>query len=161
MEQRFPLVLKGDPPSEGLPVRVCSCPKRDTEREEKEYQEIQCPETKRRRMLRVKKLPPLPPPPPPVDEHLSAPICNENDYTIQLRIPGMTNVRNIMKQAYDTLAGEAIRIGNYQYYHPYLEEIQKKWKKQKHNSTNNIMTITFSTKAFTFFLDSLFLLNFT
>ncbi|KAK0090915.1 hypothetical protein PV325_000081 [Microctonus aethiopoides] len=111
-----------------LPVRVCSCPKRDKEKEEIERQEIQLSGCKKRKITRVKppQMMPPPPPPPPGKKHLILPMNNEMDYTIQLRIPGLHNMRNVIKSVYDTLAGEAIRNGEYQRFHPYLEELQKK-----------------------------------
>ncbi|XP_043270359.1 cellular tumor antigen p53 isoform X2 [Venturia canescens] len=98
-----------------LPVRVCSCPKRDKEKEESEN---------RLGLVRV-----------PKKRKISAPVgkkaiisgnIDTREYGVQFVIPGKENYQAVMKYAYDLLAGQGIRTGQIDYLRPYLEDLQHK-----------------------------------
>ncbi|XP_043265971.1 cellular tumor antigen p53 [Colletes gigas] len=95
-----------------LLVRICSCPKRDKKKEEAETADAQPVVKKRKLCLPVgKKIMPS------FDTHV---------FNIQLNIVGKENYLSILKYAYDIMAGQATRTGQYEFFKPYMDDILRK-----------------------------------
>ncbi|XP_017891491.2 cellular tumor antigen p53 [Ceratina calcarata] len=99
-----------------LPVRVCSCPKRDKKKEEDELPNSQ-PELKKKKVcipqesLYAKKM---------------MPSCDTHVYNVQLSIVGKENYLAVLKYAYDIMAGQASRTGQFEFFKPYMDDILHK-----------------------------------
>ncbi|XP_043506033.1 cellular tumor antigen p53 [Polistes fuscatus] len=95
-----------------LLVRVCSCPKRDKEKEENETRNGVSGPNKRKRTVTPNKnvLPSR-------DTHV---------YNIQLNIVGKENYLSVMKYAHDVMAGQALRTGQLEIFKPYMDSILSK-----------------------------------
>ncbi|CAK9795236.1 Tumor protein p73 [Anthophora plagiata] len=95
-----------------LPVRVCSCPKRDKKKEEAEVIEAQ-PNVKKRKLSM------------PVGKKMM-PSCDTHIFSVQLNIVGKENYLSVMKYAYDIMAGQAARTGQFEFFKPYMDDILRK-----------------------------------
>ncbi|XP_078053296.1 transcription factor p53 isoform X1 [Augochlora pura] len=93
-----------------LPVRVCSCPKRDKMKEESE---ITQPEVKKRKHCLSGSLKVMP-------------SCDTHVFNVQLNIIGKENYLAVLKYAYDIMAGQASRTGQYEFFKPYMDDILRK-----------------------------------
>lgn len=94
-----------------LPVRVCSCPKRDKKKEEDEVTNSQPDLKKRKVCMPGKKM---------------MPSCDTHVYNVQLSIVGKENYLAVLKYAYDIMAGQASRTGQFEFFKPYMDEILRK-----------------------------------
>lgn len=83
-----------------LRVRICSCPKRDKEKEEKEYND-KTP-LGRGKKRKVEK---------PVKKIANCDADNK-EYEITLNLVGKHNVQQVLKYCHDLMAGEILRHGN-------------------------------------------------
>lgn len=95
-----------------LPVRVCSCPKRDKKKEESEITDAQ-PEAKKRKLCV------------PIGKKMM-PSCDTHVFNIQLNVVGKENYLAVLKYAYDIMAGQAARTGQYEFFKPYMDDILRK-----------------------------------
>ncbi|XP_076759707.1 p53 isoform X1 [Xylocopa sonorina] len=95
-----------------LPVRVCSCPKRDKKKEEAEVTENQ-PDIKKRKLCI------------PVGKKMM-PSCDTHVFNVQLNIVGKENYLAVLKYAYDIMAGQAARTGQLDFFKPYMDDILRK-----------------------------------
>lgn len=93
-----------------LPVRICSCPKRDKKKEEAEVSQ---PDVKKRKICI------------PAGKKMM-PSCDTHIYNAQLNIVGKENYLAVLKYAYDIMAGQAIRTGQLDFFKPYLDSILRK-----------------------------------
>ncbi|KAK1122735.1 hypothetical protein K0M31_009177 [Melipona bicolor] len=93
-----------------LPVRICSCPKRDKKKEEAEVSQ---PDVKKRKVCI------------PAGKKMM-PSCDTHIYNAQLNIVGKENYLAVLKYAYDIMAGQAIRTGQLDFFKPYLDSILRK-----------------------------------
>ncbi|KOX80158.1 Tumor protein 63 [Melipona quadrifasciata] len=93
-----------------LPVRICSCPKRDKKKEEAEVSQ---PDVKKRKVCI------------PAGKKMM-PSCDTHIYNAQLNIVGKENYLAVLKYAYDIMAGQAIRTGQLDFFKPYLDNILRK-----------------------------------
>ena len=95
-----------------LPVRVCSCPKRDKKKEEAEIVDAQ-PDLKKRKLCMSvgKKM---------------MPSCDTHVFSVQLNIVGKENYLAVLKYAYDIMAGQASRTGQFEFFKPYMDDILRK-----------------------------------
>lgn len=84
-----------------LPVRVCSCPKRDKKKEEAEVTDVQ-PDIKKRMLCM------------PVAKKIM-PSCDTHVFNVQLSIVGKENYLAVLKYAYDIMAGQAIKTGQLEF----------------------------------------------
>lgn len=97
-----------------LLIRICSCPKRDRQKEEAELSENRTnnPVSKRKSTKHPvhsgKKMPSL------SDQHV---------YQVQLNIVGKENYLAVLKYAYDIMAGQAMKTGQYELFKPYMDKI--------------------------------------
>lgn len=100
-------------------MRICSCPKRDKDKEEDEVKGV----TKKRK---------LPQP------HLSSygkKVSTKEDvdlttYTLPpIKIVGKEAAKSVIKFAHDLMAGNALRQNAFEIYKPYLDELEKKLRK--------------------------------
>ncbi|KAI4504705.1 hypothetical protein M0802_000255 [Mischocyttarus mexicanus] len=96
-----------------LLVRVCSCPKRDKEKEENEIVGDVSGPNKRKRTV-------------PPNKMITLPSCDTHVYNIQLNIVGKENYLAVMKYAHDVMAGQASRTGQFDFFKPYMENILNK-----------------------------------
>ena len=95
-----------------LPVRVCSCPKRDKKKEEAEIGDSQANAKKRKLCISVgKKI---------------TPSCDTHVFNLQLSIIGKENYLAVIKYAYDIMAGQAARTGQFEFFKPYMDDILRK-----------------------------------
>lgn len=94
-----------------LPVRVCSCPKRDKTKEESEVDTQ--PEFKKRKLCMS------------VGKKMT-PSCDTHVYNVQLNIIGKENYLAVLKYAYDIMAGQAARTGQFEFFKPYMDDILRK-----------------------------------
>ncbi|GAB1865666.1 Tumor protein 63 [Camponotus japonicus] len=95
-----------------LLIRVCSCPKRDKLKEEET--ELSIPS---KRKLSNVALP------------SNKKMLSSNDkhvYNVDLNVVGKENYLSVLKHAFDTMAGQAIKTGQYEFYKPYMDEILRK-----------------------------------
>lgn len=95
-----------------LSVRVCSCPKRDKKKEEEELGEAQPTSKKRKLGLPVAKK--------------MMPSCDTHVFNVQLNMPGKENYLAVLKYAYDIMAGQAARTGQFEFFKPYMDDILRK-----------------------------------
>ncbi|CAK9824532.1 Cellular tumor antigen p53 [Anthophora retusa] len=95
-----------------LPVRVCSCPKRDKKKEEAEVMEAQPNVKKRKLSMSVGKK--------------MMPSCDTHIFSVQLNIVGKENYLSVLKYAYDIMAGQAARTGQFEFFKPYMDDILRK-----------------------------------
>ncbi|XP_033300393.1 tumor protein 63 isoform X1 [Bombus bifarius] len=95
-----------------LPVRVCSCPKRDKKKEEAEVTDAQ-PDIKKRKLCI------------PVGKKMM-PSCDTHVFNVQLNIVGKENYLAVLKYAYDIMAGQAIKTGQLDFFKPYMDDILRK-----------------------------------
>ncbi|KAL2717969.1 cellular tumor antigen p53 isoform X3 [Vespula squamosa] len=96
-----------------LLVRVCSCPKRDKEKEEAEAMNT-LPNTKKRKLSA------------PPNKKVMLPSCDTHVYNVQLNVVGKENYLAVMKYAYDIMAGQASRTGQFEFFKPYMDNILHK-----------------------------------
>ncbi|KAL6263581.1 hypothetical protein P5V15_006370 [Pogonomyrmex californicus] len=89
-----------------LLVRVCSCPKRDKQKEETELEPIP---VKRKLVL------------PPAKKMPSS--SDMLVYKVELNIVGKENYLSVYKHAYDVMAGQAARTGMHEFFKPYMDDI--------------------------------------
>lgn len=113
-----------------LPVRVCSCPKRDKDKEEQEFSNDSMSPLpgKKRKMTSQQFMQTIPPGKKPMLSHVS-PSSDTREYNISIRIPGKDNARAILNYAFDRLAGDFMKSGENQENQQlavYMEDIQKK-----------------------------------
>ncbi|KAL0105986.1 hypothetical protein PUN28_016008 [Cardiocondyla obscurior] len=87
-----------------LPIRICSCPKRDKSKDETE-----CTEPVKRRML---------------TSNMSS--ADKHVYKVELNVVGKENYLAVYKYAYDIMAGQAAKTGQHEFYKPYLDDILNK-----------------------------------
>lgn len=107
-----------------LEIRVCSCPKRDKQKEEGETDKLNGMPTpvggnKKRKMMVT--VPADAPPPPGKKVMVDTSICNVN-----VNVVGPEHAKAIMKYAHDIMAGAAYRTNNYELYKPWMDEVLKK-----------------------------------
>ncbi|KAK2582883.1 hypothetical protein KPH14_008959 [Odynerus spinipes] len=98
-----------------LLVRVCSCPKRDKEKEEADAMNT-LPSAKKRKLSH----------PMPQNKKVMLPSCDTHVYNVQLNIIGKENYLAVMKYAFDVMAGQAARTGQFEFFKPYMDEILHK-----------------------------------
>ncbi|XP_014475802.1 PREDICTED: cellular tumor antigen p53 isoform X2 [Dinoponera quadriceps] len=98
-----------------LLVRICSCPKRDRQKEEGESTPNNSGNnlTAKKKPIKHsahsgKKMPPL------HDQHV---------YKVNLNIVGKENYLAILKYAYDITAGQAMKTGQFEFLKPYMDDI--------------------------------------
>lgn len=96
--------------SQKLLIRVCSCPKRDKLKEEAELT------MSKRKLNNVAS--------PANKKMLSS--YDKHVYNIDLKVVGKENYLSVLKHAFDTMAGQAVRTGQYDFYKPYMDEILRK-----------------------------------
>lgn len=96
-----------------LLIRVCSCPKRDKLKEE----EAELTSVPSKRKLSNVVLP-------SGKKMLSS--CDKHVYKVDLNIIGKENYLSVLKYAFDNMAGQAMRTGQYEVYKPYMDEILRK-----------------------------------
>jgi tumor protein p73 len=90
-------------------VQICSCPKRDKERDEND---LQNPRTRR---TQEKKLVSMSPPVPPPEEDTESSVKEDhNIYSLKLDVLGEENYKSVLKYAYDVMAGYAVKTGNFE-----------------------------------------------
>ncbi|XP_012278366.1 cellular tumor antigen p53 [Orussus abietinus] len=98
-----------------LGVRICSCPKRDKEKEEAEARYAsQKPGSKKRKLS-------IPP-----GKKLMVPHTDLHPQTVQFSVPGKELYQAVMTAAYNILAGHAVRSGQFDFFKPYMDEIVHK-----------------------------------
>lgn len=95
-----------------LLVRICSCPKRDKKKEEAEVADTQ-PNVKKRKLCI------------PVGKKMM-PSYDTHVFNVQLNIVGKENYLSVLKYAYDIMAGQATRTGQYEFFKPYMDDILHK-----------------------------------
>ncbi|KOC70960.1 Cellular tumor antigen p53 [Habropoda laboriosa] len=95
-----------------LSVRVCSCPKRDKKKEEAEVLKTQSNVKKIK--LNV-----------PVGKKMM-PSCDTHVFSVQLNVVGKENYLSVLKYAYDIMAGQAARTGQFEFFKPYMDDILRK-----------------------------------
>lgn len=100
-----------------LCVRVCSCPKRDKEKEEAERQtgSLRTGVAKKRKLAA-----------PAGKKLMVAGVQDSREYTVHFKIPGKENYQAILKQAFDQLAGQAVRTGGHEFLRPYMDDLLQK-----------------------------------
>ncbi|XP_014606682.1 PREDICTED: cellular tumor antigen p53 [Polistes canadensis] len=96
-----------------LLVRVCSCPKRDKEKEENGTTNDVSGSNKRKRTVTPSK-------------KVILPSCDTHVYNIQLNVVGKENYLAVMKYAHDVMAGQASRTGQVEFFKPYMDSILHK-----------------------------------
>ncbi|XP_015119242.1 cellular tumor antigen p53 [Diachasma alloeum] len=114
-----------------LPVRVCSCPKRDKDKEEQESNDSITPMPGKKRKFNNLATQQfiqthLPPGKKPLLSHLSSPNYDVREYDISIRVPGKDNASAILNYAFERLAGRAMRTGAHQHFAPYMDDIENK-----------------------------------
>ncbi|XP_015176362.1 PREDICTED: cellular tumor antigen p53 [Polistes dominula] len=97
-----------------LLVRVCSCPKRDKEKEENDTTDDISNQNKRKRKST------------PNNKTVILPSCDTHVYNVNLDIVGKENYLAVMKYAYDVMAGQALRTGQSEFFKPYMDSILRK-----------------------------------
>lgn len=90
-------------------VRICSCPKRDKQKDEAEVNLESVP-IKRKLVTSNKKISSS-------DKHV---------YQIELNVVGKENALAVYKYAYDVMAGQAAKTGQHEFYKPYMDNILSK-----------------------------------
>lgn len=100
-----------------LQVRICSCPKRDKEKEELEATGGQRPPSKKRKSEKME------PALPPISKRVSTTNEDTAVYNLNLDILGKEEAMAVKKFAYDIMAGKALRTGQMELYKPYLNKI--------------------------------------
>ncbi|XP_018576453.1 cellular tumor antigen p53 [Anoplophora glabripennis] len=84
-----------------LRVRICSCPKRDKEKEEKEHSDnTRLPRGKKRKVEKSEKKP------------VASSDVDNKEYKLTLNIVGKHNAQQVLKYSHDLMAGEYIRHGS-------------------------------------------------
>lgn len=96
-----------------LLVRVCSCPKRDKEKEEAEVEDP-IPGAKKRKVAGSN------------GKKVLLPSCDTHVFNVQLNIVGKENYLSVLKYAYDIMAGQAARSGQFDFFKPYMDDILRK-----------------------------------
>jgi len=91
-----------------LLIRVCSCPKRDKQKEEAELAPIKTRVRTHNAMPLTKKMPSS------SDTHV---------FKLELNVVGKENYLSVLKYAYDVMAGQAARTGQHEFFKPYMEDI--------------------------------------
>ncbi|XP_071557121.1 cellular tumor antigen p53 [Temnothorax nylanderi] len=86
-------------------IRICSCPKRDKQKDEAEYEES-LSSVKRKLLTPNKKM--------SYDKHV---------YNVELNIVGKENCLAVYKYAYDIMAGQAAKTGQHDVFKPYMDDI--------------------------------------
>ncbi|XP_011880725.1 PREDICTED: cellular tumor antigen p53 [Vollenhovia emeryi] len=92
--------------SQTLLIRICSCPKRDKQKEE-DLKEV--PAKRQLVLTQNKKM--------CTDKHV---------YKIELNVVGKENSLAVYKYAYDVMAGQAAKTGQHEFYKPYMDDILHK-----------------------------------
>ncbi|XP_020288392.1 cellular tumor antigen p53 isoform X2 [Pseudomyrmex gracilis] len=90
-----------------LSVRVCSCPKRDKLKEEKELKKTS------EELIRQNS-----------GNKMSS--CDTHPYKVDISVAGKENFLSVLKYAHDVMAGQASRTGQYQAFKPYMDAILRK-----------------------------------
>ncbi|XP_057328582.1 cellular tumor antigen p53 [Microplitis mediator] len=121
-----------------IEVRVCSCPKRDKEKEEESL-------TSRGKKRKAKKIPincnnsslqSLPSfgsilPQPPPGKRILMQANKDQSINLTIRVPSKEVAKSVLENSYNILAGRAALTGDYAFYYPYMKEI---------HSTNNSLS---------------------
>lgn len=105
--------------SEKLQIRICSSPKRDKDKEEGSLASC-ASSTNPTNLSSRRKLPKklsLPTKSPSFDGHV---------YKVELKIPGKENYLQVLKCAYNILAGNAVISNRLDFFKPYMEDILRK-----------------------------------
>lgn len=97
-----------------LPVRICSCPKRDKEKEEVENKPGVHAGKKRKLSVSGGK------------KAVTPGNIDAREYTVQFKIPGKENYQTVIKHAYNLLSGQANITGQHEFLRPYMEDLQQK-----------------------------------
>lgn len=92
-----------------MTIRICSCPKRDKQKDEAELQDSV--PIKRKLILTSNK-------------KLSS--CDKHVYKIELNVVGKENYLAVYKYAYDIMAGQAAKTGQHELFKPYMDDILSK-----------------------------------
>ena len=100
-----------------LQVRICSCPKRDKEKEEAEASGVQRPASKKRKMEKTESVLP------PLGKKVCTPTEEMAVFNLNFEILGKEEAMAVKKFAYDIMAGKALRTGQMELYRPYLNKI--------------------------------------
>ncbi|TGZ33746.1 tumor protein p73 [Temnothorax longispinosus] len=87
-------------------IRICSCPKRDKQKDEAEYGEDPLSSVKRKILTPNKKM--------SYDKHV---------YKVELNIVGKENYLAVYNYAYDIMAGQAAKTGQHDVFKPYMDAI--------------------------------------
>lgn len=98
-----------------LLIRICSCPKRDKQKEESEL--ISETPGSNHNTKRKSKHPVLPP------GKKMPTSCDKHVYKVDLKIVGKENYLAVLKYAYDIMAGQAMKTGQYELFKPYMDDI--------------------------------------
>ncbi|XP_051162743.1 tumor protein p73 [Leptopilina boulardi] len=102
-----------------LQVRICSCPKRDKEKEEDESNGVTVQKVKKRKMSKLD---------PTQTNGLKKHSSFSDDTSVcrlNLEILGKEEAMAVKKYAYDVMAGKALRTGKLDLFSPYLNKLQK------------------------------------
>ncbi|XP_032663054.1 cellular tumor antigen p53 isoform X2 [Odontomachus brunneus] len=98
-----------------LLIRICSCPKRDKQKEETELlsdnlgnNQVTKRKSTKHPLHSGKKMPSL---------------CDQHVYKVQINIVGKENYLAVLKYAYDIMAGQAVKTGQYELFKPYMDDI--------------------------------------
>ncbi|XP_050460804.1 cellular tumor antigen p53 [Cataglyphis hispanica] len=97
-----------------LLVRVCSCPKRDRLKEE-QVESTPMPSSKRKVDNVVL----------PSGKRMRS-SCDTHVYKVELNIVGKDNYLQVLKNAFDIMAGQAARTGQHEFFKPYMDDILRK-----------------------------------
>lgn len=89
-------------------IRICSCPKRDKQKDEAELAvNLESVPIKRKLVTSNKKVSSS-------DKHV---------YKIELNVVGKENALAVYKYAFDVMAGQAAKTGQHEFYKPYMDNI--------------------------------------
>lgn len=98
-----------------LLIRICSCPKRDMQKEEAELMPDNPGNNHGTKRKSIKH---------PVHSGKKTPSsCDQHVYKIQLNVVGKENYLAVLKYAYDIMAGQAMKTGQYELFKPYMDDI--------------------------------------
>lgn len=98
-----------------LLIRICSCPKRDKQKEEEGISNN--PGNNNFNKRKATKHPVV---------HSGKKIassCDQHVYKVELNIVGKENYLAVLKYAYDIMAGQAMKTGQYELFKPYMDDI--------------------------------------
>lgn len=92
-------------------IRICSCPKRDKQKDEAELTvNLESVPMKRKLVTSNKKIS----------------SCDKHIYKVELNVVGKDNALAVYKYAYNSMAGEALKTGQLELYKPYMDNILNK-----------------------------------